>query len=545
MEPTLLRGFPGVSVTLKNVLLRDSLFLKHKQDLVRSEEINVSLNILALLRGNTDINRIVLRNAAINLFTDSNGYSNTSMFNSGKQQKAQAGETPDMQVRNIEFENVRFIVDNRYRHKKFDFLLNTVKGRIKYPGTGFKGTLQINTLVNSFAFNTKRGSFLKDKVINGTLNFEFNKEAKKLIINQKPLKIGEDKFNIGAQVDIQKNAFGIDIEAGNILFTNLANLLAPNISTKLMKFSIDKGINVKGRISEDGKGSGKDPLINVTIAVNNSNVRIPSGMLNNATFNGRFTNQRMPGFAIGDENSAIYFTKLKADYYNAPITIDTFYIHNLSRPIAVGRVRSSFPLKNLNGSVNNQLVALNSGNAVLDLYCRADIENFQLTKPTLNGNVKITDADISYLPRKIRLVKSALTLNFTDKDLNISNSRFQLGNSVLNMSCTINNFLNLYYTSPEKILVDLRMSSPQLYLNDFLPILSPRSKVSRSKPSGNTIKEFTEQLGTVLEQSRMNIQLNVQKAIYKKFTASNLKAKISLVGTNVNLENISVAHAGG
>ena len=80
METTFFKGFPGVSVSLKKVLLRDSLWAQHQHDLLNAQDIEVSLNILSLLTGNININKIGINNANIYVYTAKNGYSNTSMF---------------------------------------------------------------------------------------------------------------------------------------------------------------------------------------------------------------------------------------------------------------------------------------------------------------------------------------------------------------------------------------------------------------------------------------------------------------------------------
>ncbi|RZL14127.1 MAG: AsmA family protein, partial [Pedobacter sp.] len=82
MEPTLLKGFPGISVSLNDVLLRDSLWAQHKHDLLKAQDIDVSLNLFSLFSGNVNINRISINNASVYIYQDSSGYSNTSIFKS-------------------------------------------------------------------------------------------------------------------------------------------------------------------------------------------------------------------------------------------------------------------------------------------------------------------------------------------------------------------------------------------------------------------------------------------------------------------------------
>ncbi|RZJ17385.1 MAG: AsmA family protein, partial [Acinetobacter sp.] len=322
-------------------------------------------------------------------------------------------------------------------------------------------------------------------------------------------------------------------------------MLSPNISSKLLKFAIDKPIDIIGHIVDDGSKTGKDPLIDVRMNVKENTVTIPSGQLTNCNFSGTFTNKDTVSHPIGDENSAIKFYGLTADYYNAPIKVDTFLVSNLARPIATGFITSKFPLEKLNSSIGGETFNFKNGTADVRLYCKADIDNFTFTKPTLTGFVDIKNADITYIPRNLTLVNSSLTLNFNQKDLNITGSRFQLGKSVLNMNCSIQNFLNFYYTDPEKILVKLNMNSPQLNLGEFMSFLGQRKTVKRKPSSKNAVKEVSDQLSAVLEAAKVQILLNVNKAIYKRFVANNLKADVSLLNDGIYFNKINVSHAGG
>ncbi|MBB2147103.1 AsmA family protein [Pedobacter sp. LMG 31464] len=548
METTLLKGFPGVSVSLKKVQLRDSLWANHKHDLLNAEDIDVSLNIFSLIAGSIKINKIGINNAAIYLYTDSSGYSNTSMFKSKKATDSSTKKNSSaFEIKRVDFNNVNLIVDNQKRFKLFQFLVDDLEGKIDYPDSGWNGNLKLNTMIKSFAFNTRKGSFLKDKTLKGTLVAHYNNKNKVVTIDPEKLNIGDDEFFIGAKIDLAKNesAFSIDIRADKILYKNLALILSPNISSKLLKFAIDEPIAVTGHIIDDGSKSGKDPLINVRMIVKDNTVTIPSGQLTKCNFTGTFTNKDTLSRAIGDENSAIKFYGLTGDYYNAPLKIDTFLISNLARPVAAGFVTSQFPLEKLNSSIGGETFSFKNGTADVRLYCKADIDNFRFTKPVLTGNVAIKDADITYLPRNMKLVNSSLTLNFNQKDLNITGSRFQLGKSILNMNCSIENFLNFYYTDPEKILVNLKLSSPQLYLSEFMPFLGSRKSVKRKPVSKNAVKEVSDQLSAVMEAAKVQIQLNVNKAIYNRFVANNLNASVSMLGDGIYFNKISVNHAGG
>jgi hypothetical protein len=50
------------------------------------------------------------------------------------------------------------------------------------------------------------------------------------------------------------------------------------------------------------------------------------------------------------------------------------------------------------------------------------------------------------------------------------------------MEGQVKNFMNLYYSAPEKILINWQVTSPQIYLAEFLGFLNT------AKPSGNPVK---------------------------------------------------------
>lgn len=548
METTLLKGFPGISVSLKNVSLKDSLWLTHRRELLNAKDINVTLNALSLLVGTVNIRKVAINHAKIYLYTDSNGYSNTNLFrkkNKTKKEQDKSGQS-NLQIRIIDLNKVNLTIDNRNRFKLFSFYVDALKGKVKYPSGQWHGDFKLNTKIRSFAFNTKKGSFLKNKTLKGNLKAHYNENSEVIVIDQKPLEIGGDTYNIGANINIgrEKPAFSIALKADQLLFKNIASILAPNISAKLLKFAIEKPIDVTGTIIDDGSKNNNDPLINVKMVVQKNKVTIPSGQLTDCNFIGFFSNQDTTSRPIGDANSIIRFYDLKANYYNVPIRVDTFTVTNLLKPIAQGLVTAKFELKKLNNAFEENLFSFDKGVADLRLYCKADIENFLFTKPVVNGKIQVKDADITYLPRKLKFVNTVFNLNFNQKDLNITDSKFQLGRSILDMNCSVANFLNLYYTDPAKILVKANLSSPHLQLSEFLPLLSPKE----TKPAVSTqkaLKSASSELNNVLDAAQLDLQVRVKKAVYNRFVANNLNANIAMRGNSVLFNKIDVQHAGG
>ncbi|RZM23819.1 MAG: AsmA family protein, partial [Pedobacter sp.] len=545
MEPTFLQGFPGVSLSLNNVVIRDKQWSVHKHTLLQARDFNVSVNTLGLLRGTITINKISITDAAIYLFTDSSGYSNTSLFKKSQKDTANKSESSSpAEIRRFNLNNVTFVMDNQKGHKLFSFNVATLRGDIDYSGADWQAKVALKGFAKSLAFNTRRGSFIKDKSLDGNFEAAYTEKSGVIKLSPKTLKIGEDPFVIGAEFNIGKEPteFGIHINANQILWRNAAALLAPNIKSRLDQFNLDKPIDVKCDLLGN-MGSGGDPNINVVAQIKDNVLHTPGGKIADCSFTGMYTNNYTNGKGFSDANSAVKLYQFKGNYEEIPFAIDTAAISNFDKPVASGVFRANFPISKLNKVLGPELLTFTKGTADVKLAYTADLVNLTLNKPIVTGYVNIKDASANYVPRNLKFSNTAISLNFTGPDLFIRNIRLQSGKSIVFMDGTIKNFLNLYYNSPEKILLSWQIKSPQLYLGEFLGFLGSR------KPSGPVRKSgkgtLSSDLNQVFDRSKVDMHLKVDKVYYNKFLATDAVAELFLSEDGIAVKNISVKHAGG
>ena len=547
MEPTFLKGFPGVSVSLKNVEMRDSLWKIHHHSLLTAKDFAISVNTLALLRGTIEIRKITITDAEVYLFTDSNGYSNTSIFkkNPDKPKKSKEESASPAEIRRFDLNNVRFILDNRKGNKLFLFAVQDLSGKIDYPSDGWHAQIKLKTLVRSLAFNTRRGSFIKDKLLEGNMDAAYN--GKTGIIELKPntLNIGDDPFMLSAKFNLSKDPveFSINVGAKKIMWRSASALLAPNITSRLNMFDLDRPIAVHAIISGN-MGAGGDPSILVKAAVRSSKLTNPGGTIDSCSFDGVFTNNFINGKGLTDANSAIKLYRFTGNYAGMPFSIDTAFIHNLDKPIATGTFRSKFQVSSLNRVLGDDLITFSKGTADLKLHYTADMVDLKLSKPIVTGVVSVKNADLRYVPRNINFKNTSISLNFTGNDLFINDIRLQSGKSIVLMEGSIKNFLNLYYSAPEKAVLKWQIHSPQLYLGEFIGFLGLRKSAPASRTKSKSTN-FAKQLGIMLEKGRVEMNVSVDKLHYKKFTGTNVTAGIFLSDAGIDLRNVSLKNGGG
>lgn len=545
MNPVFFKDFPNISLSLHGVLLRDKRYNEHHHTLLDAQDFDVSVNTSALLRGAISINHIDISNAAIDLYTDSNGYSNTSVFKkSDKKKKTPADDNSGSaaEISKFNLQHVSFAVNDQQKNKLFHFDINALAGKLAYPDSGWHANVHLDVNAKSMAFNTDNGSFIKDKHIEGDLIAGYNEDNGKISVSSSHFDVGGNVFGLQAVFATGKGSnFAIKLDAEQITWRGASALLAANISKTLSMFNMSKPIKVKATIA--GAFGGGDTFLNVLATVRDNDITTPGGNINNCSFDGQYTNNYKNGKGFNDTNSVIRLNKLSGNYNHLPIKIDTGSIINLQKPIATGNLRSSFPVSDLNYLLGGKIAKFTNGTADINLRYKADIVNYRLNKPKIAGVINLKDADINYIPRNLILKNTSFSLQFTQDALVLNNIRLQSGKSVVFMEGRVNNFLNLYYDSPEKILLSWQIRSPQLYLGEFLGFLNSRQQApaKKSSNSGNII----DQLSNVLDRAHAKMHMQVANLHYKNFLATDAKADLLLSEDGVVVNNMSLKHAGG
>lgn len=544
MEPTFLEAFPRISLHLKNVTIRDHLFQKHHQTLLQAGDFDMALDAIAFLRGTVEIYKISISDASVNLYTDASGYSNSAVFKSNS--KKADGSTSYPELRKFELDHVNLTIDNRSKNKLFQFEIDHINGNMNTGSDGWKARFSLKALVKSLAFSTEKGSFIKGKKVEGNFDIRFEKPKDRIVISQNKLEIGEENFKISAEfVKTKSNTtdYAIHIVNDEILWRNAEHLLTSNIYSKLDLFNFSDPIAVKCDISGNFDIEG-DPLILVRAKIKDNELTTPGGLVTDCNFTGIFTNNNISEKGFNDANSAIKFENFKGVYAGMPFSMRHAAILNLEKPIAKGDFKSTFELRQLAHIIDARLVRFSKGTADVNLSFNADIVNYSIAKPIVTGTVAVKDGDIQYMPRQLKFTKTSVLLNFMNDDLLIRNLHLQSGKSIIDMQGEIRNFLNLYYSAPEKVVLTWKVNCPEIHLAEFIKFLGKRS-VSKKPAQPKKNADFTEDINTFFEKSRVSIALRVKKLYYNKFLATNVRADIWLADSGIMVKNGGLSNSNG
>ncbi len=536
-------GFPNFTVVLNEVELKDSLIAIHHRPVLKAGEIEVRLDVLKLLKKEIDISKIVIIDATIDLFKDKNGVKNSNVFKPKKKKPKTENPTSTI-IDEVHLENVNFISENQQANKLFNIEIKSLKTKINYESGGWNADVKLKSLVKSLAFNSLKGSFAKEKEIDGNLLVTFSNELSKINILSKELEIGEDYFDISANFNVSKgnSAFDIDIKT-KIKWSNAYNLLTKNISSKLNKFNFKEPLEVNCLIKGDLKVKG-EPEIRVDATIEDNQLTTSYGNIENCNFIAQFTNNYKKGLGLNDINSAIIITDFNGIFKDIPLHIPTAIINNLKKPVATGKFNADFDLINMGNFINEEFITFSAGTTKVNLDFKVDIVNLKLNKPKFTGAVIIKNADLFLKSKNVNFKKTDIDLHFTEQALLIKKIKFQNKVNTVTMEGRVDNFLNLYYDNPEKMIVNWKVYSPYLDIKQIVSVLTYHYHPLDSKPKNNNTSNKDE-LQEVLRKSQVSLDLKVDKLTYKEMTANNFKVNIVMAKKGLFVNNVSIQGSTG
>lgn len=545
MEPALIRGFPGISVSLENVLLRDSLWSIHKHDLLQADKVYIAINAFSILSGSPTIKDIRINDGKIYLFTDTNGVRNTDIFRK-KPASSKGGGNSSKRINRVYLKNVYLTVDDKQRDKLLIFNINNFNGNLNYNSLGWKGRVNMKARVESFAFKVARGSFMKNMELDADLDLIYLDKEHQLRIPLQEVTIGRDDLEVGGVFHFAPDFsdYKIDIKAESIEFKNATALLSTHISSRLKPYSVKSPVDIQASIEGKLKGGG-EPLINASWTAKDNTISSAGETITDCSFTGIYSNELVKGKKRNDPNSVIAFYNMSGKYYDIPFKSDSIQIADLKDPVFTGKFKADFQLSKLNKIFGGTTFLFNGGTAELNLLYKAPFNQDDKGQRFIYGTVHVHDAKAIYKPRNLALKDMHLVMNFKGNDLFLDNIKVKSGNTTLAMQGTLRNFSNLYYTDPEKMLVNWQIKSPEINLNEFMVFLGKRKSYTTSTGDNRAVAKMSAQLDKVLEQASMKMNVNVDRLIYKKFVATQVRSEITLKRAGIAINNLSLNQGGG
>jgi len=544
LDISFFRHFPSITVRISAVTIRDSAWQQHHHDLLKAGDVFLSCNLWkSLLTRRVQIGRIDLEHGQVYLYTDSTGYTNTYLLRDRNPDKAgKSADPPDIGIADM-----HFVMERQDKHKLFDFDIRQLHCSITMPSERqLHLVLDPEILVNSFAFNTDKGSFIKGKILTGRFAIDYNTASKIVQFNKATVRVDGHPFVFTGRFfpSVSPDPFILTIETENALWRQVTALLTPNIQQKLDQYDIDKPLTIHAQL-DAGVADDSEPQIQVRTAVENASVETPPGRFTEATFKASFTNEWVHGQKRGDENSGIRLLAFTGKLLGLPLRSDSIVITNLKHPQASGDLHSYFGLALLNDITGSQTLQFTGGSGKMDLTYKGPLSENDTAGTAVNGSLDLDSAALTYLPYQFRLTEGKGRLLFSNQDLVIDQLAMQVGTSRVRIKGIAKNLIALLDRNAENVGVALSLSTPRLELEDVVA-LAGQSQPSKTRSKGNSVFGATfSRIDRLLKEGAIRVGLEADNISYKKFTGAHAKADLLFDDHQIKLSRLTVGQGAG
>ncbi|MDE1191244.1 MAG: AsmA-like C-terminal region-containing protein [Arachidicoccus sp.] len=550
MKPALFRGFPNAAVELEGITLSDSLYKVYHINLVEIKNVYIKLDVFSLLT-HPEIIKVTLSDGAFHMFNAPNGYSNDYLLH-GKPDKESTGnnkKNKKIDFENFGIENFTVNIEDKSKQKQILLLIKEMNGNIHSVDTAMEIRANSNIYVNGLGFDLAKGSYLGNKDLQANFHLFFNKEKKDLRMPVQPVKINDNTLMIGADFNFGTNpkTYALDISAPAIGFREAASIVPQNLQQTLHPFNLKNKFALKVTVIDGHLNGPDDPIVHATWQVKDNDFTVPFGVMQNASFNGSYYNNVIPGQPHKDPNSQLSLDTLTASFYNIPVKMWDVRMFNLTHPVMDFKFVSDFNVNLLNNIFGNTFNFKN-GSAKIDMAYHGGIEEEDTAGHSLIGKIHLADVAFTYVPANFNFLKGNVDLLFNKENLTISNAALTTQKSDITLNGIANNFMNLYFTNPDKIIFDWNIHSNKLVFDEFTGLLnsnSPHSKNDAHSSSNKSLQNINTKLLYTMKNSKANLHLHVVDILYRTFSAQSLEANASLSPSDIALNNAAVNFAGG
>jgi hypothetical protein len=541
------RHFPYVTLHLSKVILHDSLWQIHHHDLLKAENVDLRISLFSsLFAGRPRVDKIFLQQGSIYLFTDSTGYTNTSMLH---QRDSTTTDKREMKWPEISLADMKFVMERQDKKKLFDFDIRQLNGHIEKNNRTLFLELSTDMQVNSFSFNTEKGSFLKNKSLSGHLRLQFNTASKILQFNKQSLQIAGHSFLFSGRFfpEVSPDPFFLSIETQEISYKQATALLTPILQQKLDQYDIDKPVSVNVTL-DAGSADDHTPQINIRMNLIKGSVSTPIGRFSETSFNASFTNEWIHGHKREDENSGLRLLLFSGNWSTIPLRADTITITNLKHPLLSSDLHSKLELTKLNELTGSRSIQFRKGMGELNITCRAPLSGNDSTAVSINGSLNIDSATVDYVPYRFLLTDCNGKIRFRDQDLLIDRLEAHAGSTKVSVKGVAQKLVSLIDKNPGNVSINWTLTTPRLNVGDFTSLAGKPVQPVPSETGKRDINLFggsANRLDRLLSDGTIHLQLEAADLRYKSFSGAHAKAELLFSGNEIKLNNMEIQQGSG
>ncbi|MES2733255.1 MAG: AsmA-like C-terminal region-containing protein [Bacteroidota bacterium] len=540
---TIFRHFPDISLTLLDVLIKDSLY--HRETF-KAEKIYLQLDLQKLLFTKLVVQSVFLENASISLFQDGNGYSNLSVLKSKPTgDSTKASSSLSWMVQRVGLHNVSFSYEDTLKKKNFQFQFIENTYRIQDKDSTWQMQMAGNMYFGGIGFNTSNGRFLDDKKAVVDFQLAFVPATKQLLIYPSKLLVEEELLELSGHFFFTEPArMQLVIENKRANYAQVASMLTANITKVLNKYQIQGPLNVKATLS--GELKSPTPHAHIIFSSEKAQIKAFSKNMDDVQLEGFFDNQVKNTEVPHDTNSILQMNRLDGKFYGLPVNL-SFKAVDLKAPKLTLNAGMDVGVRDMEEWLHPIKFKLSEGRFKLNFDYQVNVQEFKdpLRSPLagkLNGVLRIINGRCRLLTRDFDFNKINAEIPFDKTNAHLTKLNFQVNQSQIHVLGELKNVLPFLLLPKQAIKADLQLHSPFF---DLEPVLKKDPNQNNFATVSMVKTKYPYVLDNILSQIELAVQVNIQKLQLRKFIGANFTGHVSTQNNGIQLNNIRMQTSEG
>lgn len=428
---SLLKKFPYATVEFKNVLLQSNTS-PNTDTLISSDKIYVSLNTIALIKGNLETEKVELKNGYFNYQLDKNGTCNFDCLFSSNQDSvsSQNNSSLHLDLKKVSLNNIRLFYFNSNSLFQAEILIDKTEIQGKILNNNYQAEIEGNALLSDCKFEDSNLHKMENAKI--TYNIAYANDTLQL----NAINLISNGINLQAQGKIElKNKIPAEIHIShcNLELNKLQKYIPKEI---ISNYKINQ---FNGLLAVSGSINGK--LIDSIPPRIKANLQLTDGLLEKGDYpllkNLNFKGQIDNGEEALAESTQLICEQLHFETEKSSGDI-TFELTNLNEPIYNFNSNLQINLEEIKNFIPDSLMNLEAGISKLKILGNGKLNSFKELENTdyilQNINARVDLINVKTSTAKLHLDSLNASFNYAPNKIIISDIKTQIPSHNLNLN---------------------------------------------------------------------------------------------------------------
>ncbi|MFH0894637.1 MAG: AsmA-like C-terminal region-containing protein [Bacteroidota bacterium] len=515
IELTIFSTFPYASIKFSGVIAKDATTAKNKGELLKAENVYLLFNVWNLFDETVSIKKIIVEDGSANIVVFRDGTDNYHFWKECTD-TASSESSMEFDLQKVVLNNMNIHYRNRPEEQNFSVLAKYILFKGNFRDSFYKLKVDGETHVNYLKFG--KVNFINQQDVDVFLQMDVT-NAEQYNIEKGTLTYAGQDFVIKGNVFYGDAEQKVDLSIGgsSMRVEDVIDDLPKNYRSYFDKYDSKGDLKFDAQIKGSFKGNDYH-AINITFKITNAELveKENNIALKNLNFNGRFSNGNIHTIY----SSFIDISDLSADFNGKRITAE-MKIVNLARPDIRIKSAGSLNLKDLSRFIETEEIKEMEGDIAytINFQCQPDnLENFtaaDFIKSKTTGELTLTNGKFSLTNEPYSFNNISTLCKFSNNDLIVDKMTGNYSKTDFQLNGTFINALAFFFLDNEKLMIDAKLSSSNVSLDELL------KDGESSAKSG----DYNFEISPMLD---FNIDLSVTNVYFRKFHATGVQGNIRL-----------------